>query len=202
MATFEIYPTAVEPTTRNVELLKTLGTLGLLASPAMLLAVASTGFDQPAASSALGRLLGLVYCIGWLASLAGLHLTGATGRGRFGRRLIGAQAAMVAIAAAWSVGGVLVLRWEDAGLLHALGDAAWPVGHLTMVAVGLVTLRAGAWTGWARVTPLLCGLALPFALLTHQAGWERAMSAAFGLWTCSAFALMAWAVRTSGSQLR
>lgn len=201
MTTFETYPLSVEPTSRNVRLLRRLGTIGLLASPMMLLAVASTGFQGSPTSNPLIGLLGILYCLGWLASLAGLYLTGALGRGHFGRRLLGVQATLVAIAAAWSVGEVVVPRWEQAGVAYAVGDAAWPLSHLAMVAIGFLTLRARSWTGWERVTPLLCGLALPFAFLTHLASWERAMSIAFGAWTCAAFALLGWSVRTSGARL-
>jgi hypothetical protein len=202
MATFETFPLSVEPTSRNVRLLRSLGTMGLMASPTMLLAMASTGFGKSGTASPWVGLLGIVYCIGWLASLAGLYLTGALGRGHFGRRVLGVQALLVAVAAAWSVGEVVVPRWEQAGFVHAIGDAAWPLSHLAMVGIGLLTLRARSWTGWVRVTPLLCGLALPFAFLTNLASWERAMSLAFGVWTCGAFAMLGWSVRTSGARLQ
>jgi hypothetical protein len=200
MAAFETYPSAVEPTSRNIELLKTLGTLGLLASPAMLLAAAATGFGASTSNPLVG-LLGAAYCLGWLASLAGLHLTGALGRGRLGRRVLGVQAVLVTVAATWSLGEAVVPFRGDGGLPYSALDAAWPLSHLTMAAIGVMALRAGAWTGWARVTPLLCGLAPLVAFLVNVAAWERTMSLAFGLWTCAAFALLAWSVRTSGERL-
>jgi hypothetical protein len=122
------------------------------------------------------------------------------GRGRFGRRLLGVQAGIVSLSAAWAVGEAMVPGW-DGSLLRGLGDAAWPLGHLLMVVVGVVALREQYWPGWASAAPLLCGLALAFTFLANLPQWEGSMSLAFGLATCAAFALLAAAVRTSGTRL-
>ena len=200
MATFELYPISVERTPRNVQLLKTLGTLGLVGSPMMLAGVVATGLRKAPTATPLVGLFGVVYCVGWLASLAGLHLTGAMGRDRLGRGLLGVQAGLVLLAGSWSAGEALVPGW-DGSLLLGLGDAAWPLSHLLMVVLGVVALREERWPGWAAAAPVLCGLALPFAFLSNLPAWERSMALGFGLWTCAAFALLAYAVRTSGTRL-
>jgi hypothetical protein len=194
MATYELHPVSVEPTDRNVELLRSLGTLALAASP-LALAAAVAG----AVSAAVAGLLAFVYCLGWLCSLAGLYLTGAMGRGRAERRVLAVQSVLVAVAAVWSIGEPALSGPGDSGLPFAPGDAAWPLAHLGMLAVGAVVRRAGSWTGWASVTPLLCGLALPAGRLAGGAGGD---GVAFGLATTAGFAALAWAVRTSGARLR
>jgi hypothetical protein len=203
MATFELYPSAVQPTSRNVELLRTLGTLALASSPMVLLAAAASGFGAP--SSAIEPLigfLGFLQGLGWLCSLAGLHLTGAMGRGLLGGRLLGVEAALVAAAAAWAMAEAALPGWNELGFPLALGAAAWPASQLGMLAVGAFVLRAGRWTGWTRWAPLLCGLALPLALLTGGTDPEPATSPAFAFASAASFALLGWAVRTSGPRLR
>jgi hypothetical protein len=197
MATYELHPVSVEPTDRNVELLRSLGTLALAASP-LALAAAVAG----SASAALAGLLGFAYCLGWLCSLAGLYLTGAMGRGRVERRVLAVQSVLVAVAAAWSIGEPALAGAGDSGLPFVPGDAAWPLAHHGLLLVGGNVLRAGTWRGWARVTPLLCGLALPIAHLAGAGGGDGAAFVAFGLATTGSFALQAWAVRTSGARLR
>lgn len=168
---------------------------GLLASPMMLLEGALSGFRPHEGTDRVIGLVGLVYMLGWLSSLQGLYWTRATGYGRLGRAWLRVQAATVAVAALWSASHVLFPDDAARSLACSVFDLAWPLSHLLMVFTGLGVLRAGVWTGWARVTPLLCGLALPLAFLTHAASWETAMSAAFGAWTFGAFALLAFAVR-------
>jgi hypothetical protein len=120
-------------------------------------------------------------------------------------RVTGRGRGSAAIHVALGVGLLLALGQQAQDLVgrHPLGetfygvcDFAWPASHVLMLVVGAATLRAGAWPGWRRWTPLACGLALPVAFLAGVRGRE-AMTGTFSIATAAAFLALGWAVWSS-----
>jgi hypothetical protein len=178
-----------------------LGTLGILASP-MLLAQGALAASGWAGAGSVGGALGLVYLGGWGASLVGMRRLGVIGATGGGRAAYGVQLALLAAAALFSVQET-VYGGPDR-VPFPLLDLAWPLGHTFMLVTGAAVLRAGAWRGWRRYAPLLCGLKIPLLVALVAAGMaapvESGGRGAAG-WTqvayaAAAFAALGYAVRT------
>jgi hypothetical protein len=173
-----------------------LGTLGMLASPMMLVEALYAGFQQHGTDQVIGAL-GVIYMGGWMCSILGLRALNATGQGRIGRALLIIQLISLSIAALWSGHHLFTANPQTEHMLYILTDLFWPLSHLFMIVVGVATLVAGKLQGWRRFTPLLCGLALPAAIISSIIAGETALGIVFSTWTMIAFALLGYTVRTS-----
>ena len=182
--------------TKGVLNTRLLGTLGILASPMLLLEDLLTGF-QPHETDQLIGLLGVIYTTGWICSIIGLYSSKATGKSRLGKAILVIQLIGLFLAAAWAAYHMVVLNPNTDHWLYQATDIAWPLSHLFMIVVGIATLRAKTWTSWRRFTPLLGGLALPVAIMVSIVAGEEAMGIIFSVWTTVAFALLGYAVRPS-----
>lgn len=172
-----------------------LGTVGMLASPALLLDVALNGFGTAGFS---GGLLNAIYSLGWGCSVAGLWHAGALGHGRTSRVVFGVEMAGLVLAFAWAALLMAGSSHETGGTLFRVTDMAWPASVAFMLVVGGVTVRAGRWTGWRRFTPLLCGLGIPVGLLIAVAAGPEAMRRFGAAHFFVAWLLLGYAVRTAG----
>ena len=189
-------PSVPGPSTRS------LGTLGLLAAPALAL----EGPLQRLAATADGRdvvmgLCSLAYVAGWAASVVGLRRLRATGEGRGARAVFGLQLAGLALAAVWAAWYVVAPGAERSGLLR-VADAAWPLSHVFMLVVFGMIVRAGRLRGWQRYPALACGLALPAVVVLRGLGAPAVAGMAFPLLTTLGFALLGVAVRTADRTAR
>jgi len=173
-----------------------LGTLGMLASPMMLVEALYAGFQQHGTDQFIG-LLGVIYMGGWMCSIAGLRALNATGQGRVGRALLIIQLIGLSIAALWSGHHLFTTNPQTEHTLYILTDLAWPLSHLFMIVVGIATLVTRNLQDWRRFTPLFCGLALPAAIIASIIAGETALGIVFSTGTTTAFALLGYAVRTS-----
>jgi hypothetical protein len=179
-----------------------LGTLGMLASPLVLLQ-ALLPTDGSAGQARLVGLMGLVYLAGWAASLVGLRRLGALGDGAGAPAVLGVQLALVALAALFSLQEI-VYGGMDRMPLPIL-DLAWPLGHTVMLATGAAVLRAGRWRGWRAWSVLAPGLKMPILVALAAAGVPAPMGmrGVPGLvavaWAAAALLLLGWAVRTGGA---
>jgi hypothetical protein len=174
-----------------------LGTLGMLGSSMMFIEGIYSGFKQHGTDQFVA-VIEVIYMLAWLASIYGLHLTNGTGNGKGGKVVLGIQSAGVLCAALWSAYHLVVLNPNTDHPFYIATDLSWPFSHVFMIVLGIATLRAKTWTGWARFTPLLCGLALPAAILGSIVLGEVALGIIFGLWTTTAFMLLGYAVRNNG----
>jgi hypothetical protein len=174
-----------------------LGTLGMLGSSMLLIEGIYSGFKQHGTDQFVAAIE-VVYMLAWLASVYGMHLTDATGKGKGGKIVLGIQSASVLCAALWSGYHLLVPNPDVNHPFYIATDLSWPFSHVFMIVVGVATLRAKNWTGGFRFAPLLCGLALPAAILSSIALGEVALGIVFGLWTTTAFTLLGYAVRNNG----
>ena len=174
-----------------------LGALGMIGSAGLLLEGLLTGFQQQADSPLVGAVE-LLYIGGWMCSVAGLARLNATGGRAAGRALPIIQLIGLALAAGFALFAFMPSASRD-GLLYNLLDAAWPLSHLFMIVVGIAALRAKRLTGWRRIAPLLCGLALPLFMAATVAAGEDAGRYLFPVFTTVAFALLGYAVRSAAS---
>ena len=188
------------PARRPDRLVSALGLVGLLCSPAFLVALALGGFDNPSPPRSV-LLAQLSFLVGWLCSIVGLSRPSAAGRGR-GRFILRVQMAGIMLATTQELQDLLLSAPNHAGALYRVADAAWPLSVLFMIVTGVAVSRAGVITGWRRLTPVFCGLALPVSMLVAALAGNQAMGPAFATATTIAWAALAYAVITSARTRR
>jgi hypothetical protein len=179
---------------------RALGALGMLGSPLMLVEGLRYGFGQSRMDlwTSLG---GVVYMLGVLACVVALRRDRASGDGRFATVLHRFQLVVIVAAACWSAAFVVTgpeggHRWP--WLWHA-GDAAWPLTHLSMLALGIRILATGRLTGWRRFGAVAAGLALPSFFALAASPVPRPVAAAsFGVLTSVGLFTLGWAVFRGG----
>ena len=174
-----------------------LGTLGMLAAPMMLAEMLIFGFTQHGSNRVIG-VLGVIYIAGWICSAVGMRRSRVTGDGALSKGAFVVQLAGLLLAFLWSLQEVVYSGPEMRGVFYGVTDAAWPLSHLFMLAVGILTLRAKIWEGWRRFAPLLAGLALPVAVAAASVAGRGAMGIAFGVMTTAGFLALGYAVRAEG----
>lgn len=172
-----------------------LGALGMIGSAGLLLEGFLTGFRLQTDSPLVG-VVELLYIGGWVCSIAGLYRLNATGGRAAGKALLIVQLIGLALAAGFALFAFMPNASRDS-LIYNLMDAAWPLSHLFMIVVGIAALRAKRLTGWQRIAPLLCGLALPLFMAATVAVGEDAGRFLFPAFTAIAFALLGYAVRSA-----
>lgn len=196
MITKEMTTITTHQPSGRLPILRLLGTLGLLGSSMLFVESLYTGFEQHGTDQVVG-IIEVIYMTGWMSSIIGLGITQATGRNKGGKAVLIVQFIALMIAAIWSAIHIVVLNPNTEHPLYLIGDLAWPFSHVFMLIVGIAALRAKNWTGWAKFTPLLCGLALPVAIVAGMVAGETALGLIFPIWTTVAFALLGYAVFTS-----
>lgn len=178
---------------------RTLGALGMLASPLMLVEGLRYDFAQSRMDlwTSLG---GVAYMLGVLSSVVALRRRRASGDGRFATGLHRFQLVAIVAATCWSAAFVVTgpngsQRWR---WLWNAGDAAWPLTHLSVLALGILILTTGRLTRWHRFGALVAGLALPsFFALAAMPVPRPVAAASFGVLTAVGFFGLGWAVLTA-----
>ncbi|MDP9325367.1 MAG: hypothetical protein M3O87_02365 [Candidatus Dormibacteraeota bacterium] len=95
-----------------------------------------------------------------LLGVIGLARTNAAGRGWLAQ--VAYAVLLIGLAAQAIAEGLLRFNF-DAGT--AIFGIASPAMALGFVLLGIAVVRAHAWSGWHRFTPLLCGLYVPIVLI-------------------------------------
>jgi len=175
-----------------------LGTLGMIASPMLLLeGPLSQRFGAMGSNFWMG-LCSLLYVLGWMCSLVGLRWLRATGDGLFARFFFWLQLVGLGLAAVWAAYYIVVPGLQEKTGLLQVTDAAWPLSHILMLVLGGLLVGAKRLRGWRRFPPFLCGLALPVFIVMRGVGAPGAvMSLSFPVLTTLGFFLLGLAVRTS-----
>ena len=174
---------------------RVLGTLGMLAGPMMLAEMLIFGFTQHGSNRVIG-VLGVFYIAGWICTAVGMRRSRVTGDGALGKGAFVVQLVGLLLAFLWSLHEILYSGDDRSGVFYGVTDAAWPLSHLFMLVIGVLTLRAGVWRGWRRFAPLLVGLALPVAIAASLVAGRAWMGIAFGIMTTAGFFALGYAVRT------
>lgn len=167
-----------------------LGIIGMLCAPAMFVAIA---FFPP--FSTAENALGLVYLVGFLASVVGLRLSRATGHGKAAIVVLAVH--LVGLALAWSQNTLDLLGRGKDTVLYTVADISWPVSHVFMLVVGGLVLKARVWTGACRFTPLACGLVLPLAMAVGGVAGYPVLRFTYGVLSALAFLALGNCVRQS-----
>jgi hypothetical protein len=179
-----------------------LGAVGMLASPLMLVEGIRCGFG-PSRMDVPTSVGGCVYMLGVLASVVGLRRLRAGGDGPLAAALHAFQLLVIAAAFCWSAAFLFTGPRGGRGVAWAIGDAAWPLTHLSMLALGICTVAARRFAGWRCVAPLAPGLALPsFVAFTAAAVPRPVAAAGFGVLTAAGFLLLGYTVFTSADGSR
>jgi hypothetical protein len=171
-----------------------LGTVGMLASPMMLAEMLLFDFKQHGSNRVIG-VLGVVYILGWICNAAGMRRSRVTGDNSLSKGAFVVQIAGLLLAFLWSLQEIIHSGIDKGGVFYRVTDAAWPLSHLLMLVIGILTLRAGVWEGWRRFTPLVVGLALPVAIAAAPLAGEAGMGIAFAVMTTAGFFALSYSVR-------
>jgi hypothetical protein len=187
MSTTTSKPAAVRG---SIASLQFLGILGMFCAPGLLvdacIRYARRDFgDGVIASSSIA---GLIYIMGWTASMIGFRTLRLTGNGVFTGTVFYLQMFGLALAAGQQVMELSATPTLLQSSFFGICDTAWPVSHLFMLVVGGMVLAAGRIHGAVRFAALGCGLALPAtavsAVLNHYVfvfGFGAATTLCFGL---------------------
>jgi hypothetical protein len=174
---------------------RTLGILGLIGAPFLLIDTANNGFriDQ---STGISGLLNFLYTTGWICSVIALNRMGAFGHKRFGKIIFWAQISCLALADCWNI-----YEWiqpQAQTTLYFILDAFWPIGNLCMLVSGIAIAAQGVLKSWRRYVPLAVGLWLPIALVLW-AIFSRSpgMLLFSGIYSTLTWSLMAISIITS-----
>ena len=102
----------------------------------------------------ISDLAALPFQAGVMGLLGAMALTGAVGRGRGARVVIGIERVLLTLAMLWTVLHGAVPAFRDDTWLAVL-DLFWPLSMLGMFLIGLKIAIGGRWRGVARVWPVV-----------------------------------------------
>lgn len=165
-------------------------------APFLFLEMYSNGIGKTVNTSLTG-VYDLLYMLGWMCSVTALLRMQATGVGKRGRAVLYVQLLFLTLANvsnAW----VIVQPNSDSGLYRAL-DTFWPISNVWMLVSGIAVMATGKLQGWRRYVVLVVGLWFPVMMATTLITGKTAnLFYVGGLYPTVAWALMGWAVVTSG----
>jgi hypothetical protein len=157
--------TSPQSTSSALPLHRFLGIVGMIGGPFLCASFAMNGF-QPGDSNRAGAALGLLFTIGWLADIVGLHQLGAAGRRLPAKILFGIQMVTVFLANIFQV-----FEFASPGntsILYTITDICWPLSMLLLCITSITIAGVGAFQGWRRFAPLVAGLWLPLGIVAQM----------------------------------
>ena len=183
-------PSLRAPSLGSPVLLRTLGILGMVTAPAMLVEAMRHGFQTVpnAQTDVIGATLYGLFAIGWFASILGLRALEATGRNVFGRVVI--HLPLVTIPLAFGQTITDILKVDQASALYMVTDLAWPLSMLLTFIVSVTVLFAPMLRGWQRFVPLYCGISLPLSIALMVIVGSDLPDWVFALHTATGWALL------------
>jgi hypothetical protein len=176
-----------------------LGTLGMVGGPMLLAEIIlfSLVFKTEPPNNQIVGLLEIIYLSGWASSAIGLRQLRAAGDHLISKVVFIIQLTGLLLAAFFSVEGIINPNPDPDSLLFKITDTAWPASHLLMLILGVLVLKAKVWRGWRKMTPILCGLALPAYFAIRPVVNREVGGIIFGVSTAVAFMLLGYAVRAA-----
>lgn len=178
---------------------KTLGALGIAGAPFLFFEMLLFSRNNMANSS-LGGLCDLLYMLGWMCTVVGLHRLNAAGGSKRARIVLYIQLALLCVANVWNVWTIVDPKADSA--LYKLLDAFWPASNAWLFVVGIATAANKAWEGWRRYCVAAAGLWLPacFAVGPLLKDYPAVMFYVIAGYSVVTWALMGWAVFTTGKK--
>jgi hypothetical protein len=174
----------------NARLLRTLGIIGMLGAPMMLVSalyVSATRAPQDQSNPVIGAL-GIFYIIGWMCTAIGMRPASAV---IFTIQVIGLCLAFV-----FTVLEALKLSLPRETLAFQVTDAAWPLSHIFMLVIGGMVIKAKVWRGWKAAAPFIPPMGLLIFLAGMACGLRDAFFWTFPVITAAGFLMLGNAVRT------
>ena len=181
----------------STPLYRILGVLGMLGSPFLFLSLAANGF-RDGDSNRLGAALGLVFALGWFASILGLRILDAAGRRQPARVLLGIQLVAVALANVFQV-YEFVAPGSTSALYTIIDIVGWPLDMVLLLITGIAVIVARVFEGWLRFVPLFAALWLPLAIVELPVLGPTVGGAVGGLHTAIGWFLLGYAVYRGGT---
>jgi hypothetical protein len=176
-------------------LYRILGTLGMIGSPFLFVSFAMDGFENGDASRA-AAVVGLLFSIGWLSNVVGLHVLNAAGKRLGSKVLMGVAITGVVLANVFQVYEAIAPGSDS--VLYAITDIAWPLSMLLLLIIGIVMIFARVFEGWLRFTPLFAALWLPLGGVAMAIGGDAAGMIYGGIHMTIGWFLMGYAIRRGG----
>ena len=140
---------------------RTLGTLAMVCAPALLVeSLITAGREAPLVIG----IASMIFMLGSFCSHIGLWRVAATGRGWWGRAVLGIELALVVLAFLFGLFEATGALGED-NIIWNVANLAWPLSMVFMLVVGITAAVAGRLPVPYRFAPLLCGLAFPLSTL-------------------------------------
>jgi hypothetical protein len=181
-------------TTQTHSQLRLLGIIAMACAPLMAVSMLLKHWkhiENPSTDATL-NVIGLIYLVGFAASASGMFKLRVTGGPVRAGVLLAIQ--MIGLAMAASQDIMDLVRVGQGTQFYGLADASWPLSHTFMLVIGGFVYVTGRWKGWKAFAPLLCGLALPLAIVAKPVGGQAALDAVFGILTFAGFYLLGRAV--------
>lgn len=176
---------------------RTLGTLAMVCAPALLVeTLVTAGQEIPLVVG----IASMIFMLGSFCGHIGLWRVAATGKGWWGRTVLGIELVLVALAFLFGLFEATGALGEQS-IIWNVANAAWPLSMVFMLVVGITAAVVGRLPVPHRFVPLLCGLALPLSILfgvVTGAGMEdQSMGLVFFSMTTVFWALLGLSVRQS-----
>ncbi len=175
---------------------RTLGTLAMVCAPALLVeSLVTAGQELP-----LVGIASMIFMLGSFCSHIGLWRVAATGKGWWGRTVLGIELALIVLAFLFGLFEATGALGERS-IIWNVANVAWPLSMVFMLVVGITAAVVGRLPVPHRFVPLLCGLAFPVSILfgvaTGAGMDDQSMALIFFSMTTVFWALLGLSVRQS-----
>ena len=140
---------------------RTLGTLAMVCAPALLVeTLVAGGREMPLVTG----IASMIFMFGSFCSHIGLWRLAATGKGRWGRAVLGIELGLVFLAFLFGLFEATGTLGQN-NIIWNVTNIAWPLSMVFMLVVGVTAAVVGRLPVPYRFVPLLCGLAFPISIL-------------------------------------
>ena len=142
----------------------------------------------------------MIFMFGSLCSHVGLWRLAATGKGRWGRAVLGIEMGLIVLALLFGLFEATGTLGEG-NIIWDVTNIAWPLSMVFMLVVGVTAAVVGRLPVPYRFVPLLCGLAFPLSILIGAASGagmdDQIMALTFFSMTTVFWFLLGLAIRQS-----
>jgi hypothetical protein len=142
---------------------RTLGIIGILGSPWLLIDFINNGLYERFDLSSISGVRNFLFITGWTCCIIALYRMKAMGTKRWQKTIMIIQIVLLCLANCWNIWEIFAPN--SPSFIYFLLNFTWPLAGCFMVVTGIVVLRAKKLKGWKRYIPLLAGLWFPQTLI-------------------------------------